>query len=102
MHFLDIWLPLVGCTISGTIYEEVRQRHLLPKVGLIPVFGGEVLAFVLWLTYWTWLYPAYFTPFRHIATPSVSEYTISLPLTNAISSLSLLVNKRGTDFNVKL
>ncbi|KAH8169119.1 cytochrome p450 domain-containing protein [Sarocladium implicatum] len=69
MHFLDILLPLTGCTIGGIIYENVRHRPIVPKVGLLPVLGVELLAFISWLLYWTWLYPAYFTPFRHLATP---------------------------------
>lgn len=71
MHFLDLWLPFVGWTISGIVYEKIRQKTLL-AVDLVPLLGLEILVFASWATYWILLYPAYFTPFKNLPTPPVS------------------------------
>ena len=69
--FLELWLPLVGCTLlalAHKIYGAGRDD----AVPVLILLAAEAVTAVLWGIYWMVLYPAYFTPFRHLPTPAVS------------------------------
>jgi len=67
--FLEVWLPLVGCTLVALI-QRVSSAGLDAANPVLLVLAAEVGTAALWGIYWMVLYPAYFTPFRNIPTPA--------------------------------
>lgn len=68
--FLGTWLAVFTGNLGVVVYQSVTQRH--PRSFLpITTLALEIIIFALWAMYWTVLYPAYFTPFRHLPTPPV-------------------------------
>ena len=68
--FLEIWLPLVACTIVVLFYKSFTDHDAVRTI--LSLLGLELGSLGLWAIYWMILYPAYFTPFRHLPTPPVS------------------------------
>jgi hypothetical protein len=70
ISFLEAWLSLFACTLSALFYKALTSGY--PSMGLLLILlAVEFVSLVLWAFYWIVLYPSYFTPFRHLATPSV-------------------------------
>lgn len=68
--FFGIWLPIWVCTCCAVLYRYLSDLEYT-SLPIITVVVAELVALVVWGLYWTTLYPNYFTPFRHLPTPSV-------------------------------
>lgn len=69
--FLEIWLPLVACTTVVLFYKSFTDHDAVGTISSL--LAIELGSLGLWAIYWMVLYPAYFTPFRHLPTPPVSK-----------------------------
>ena len=69
-HFLPWWIALLSADVLSIAIQAIRgQRSTSVQLG---VLGVLVISALGQTTYWLFLYPKYFTPFRHLPTPPVS------------------------------
>jgi len=69
--FVAEWLLIWVCTWGAVIYHQQPFGHSHASSSMISLLALETVALVAWALYWMVLYPAYFTPFRHLPTPPV-------------------------------
>jgi hypothetical protein len=68
--FFGVWLSISVCTWCAVFYQYLGELHYAstPTIALLAI---ELAALMVWVLNWMVLYPNYFTPFRHLPTPSV-------------------------------
>lgn len=76
-HFVPWWASLLTLTLLSISFEKFRQR---PIHDAQLAFVAILLLSACWQAiYWSILYPAYFTPFRHLPTPKVCKFNLAEP-----------------------
>lgn len=80
--FFGIWLPVCVCTWCAVFYRYLHDLDYA-STPTVAVLAMQLAALVVWVIYWMVLYPKYFTPFRHLPTPSVRIINFGLIRQNA-------------------